>query len=73
MRPIQYLQPTSQDEIVGKLSSCVSVLKGDLESIARVGREMVEDHLQALQVVAVVHHVTTVATGLGLLFTMLPP
>ena len=37
------LQPTSQDEISAKLSSCVSVLKGDLESIARVAREMVED------------------------------
>ena len=37
------MQPTSQDEISAKLSSCVSVLKGDLESIARVAREMVED------------------------------
>ena len=46
MQPTQYFQPTSQDEISGKLSSCVSVLKGDLESITRVGREMVEDGMK---------------------------
>ena len=40
------MQPTSQDEISGKLSSCVSVLKGDLESIKRVAREMVEDGMK---------------------------
>ena len=39
-KSIYHLQPTSQDEISGKLSSCVSVLKGDLESIKRVGREI---------------------------------
>ena len=44
--PTQHLQPTSQDEISGKLRSCVSVLKGDLESITRVGREMVEDGMK---------------------------
>lgn len=44
--PTDHLQPTSQDEISGKLSSCVSVLKGDLESIKRVAREMVEDGMK---------------------------
>ena len=34
------MQPTTQEEIFGKLKSCVSVLKGDLESITRVGKEI---------------------------------
>ena len=32
------MQPTTQEEILGKLKSCVNVLKGDLESITRVGK-----------------------------------
>ena len=34
------MQPTTQEEILGKLKSCVNVLKGDLESITRVGKEI---------------------------------
>ena len=44
--PTDHFQPTSQDEISGKLSGCVSVLRGDLESIKRVAREMVEDGMK---------------------------